>query len=294
MIGQQSSELFTTSCSGTQSRTVTCTRSDNVPVAGTLCLVGSKPSEQQSCTKEGCTYEWRYGDWSPCPACGSANQTRSEMCYIKGSPNTVFRSYCDGLPRQPTSRSCNIPPCPSPPSYRWQEYVWGPCDKTCGGGTRTRTQPSRCVIVNDPNLVAQAESNCNGLVKPPDSQPCNTHACQDEGMVVESITYHEGQDFLRIFGPLPANPMAYNGYMVEILGVRVGPVNAITAGNQIYYQMTYGQGINLIQTLNRTCGVPTFMTKCSNNWNIHNLSATGGPILYLFLNAGGLQLKFQR
>lgn len=116
-IGNWSSCNATTcGASGTQTRTVTCKRSDGQTVADSFC--GTKPATSQSCTGA-CTYTWAYGNWGPCSVtCGYGTQYRSVYCR-NNAGQTVADSFCPAASRPAGSQSC---------------YAGVPCGGGSGGG----------------------------------------------------------------------------------------------------------------------------------------------------------------
>jgi hypothetical protein len=99
------------SCSGTQTRTITCENEDACSISSSYCSYDddlSQPLTQQSCAISG---EWTSGSWSTCSCNGV--QTRTVSCYSSTCSRTV--SSCSGS--QPTTQqSCSIPSSCTPSS----------------------------------------------------------------------------------------------------------------------------------------------------------------------------------
>jgi hypothetical protein len=143
---------------GTQYRTVTCQ-------AGYDCSGSPKPTTSQSCNTQKCKGQWTIGPWSKCSAtvCETrGTQTRSVTC--------AAHLDCSGAKKPTTSQACSAPSC----SYGWRWGSWSSCNKTCGGGTQTRTV--RCANLSHSSLPTVADSKCKGT-KPATSQKCNTQTC---------------------------------------------------------------------------------------------------------------------
>jgi hypothetical protein len=117
-----SGALTTCSCSGSQTRSVTCRRNDGVDVADSFCSGQTKPATQLTCTPPSTCYVWSSTSWSTCSVdCGSGTQTRSSTCVqAAGSPNpgsTVSASQCTtAMPA--SQQSCNLGTC----ATTWSEH----------------------------------------------------------------------------------------------------------------------------------------------------------------------------
>jgi len=113
--------------SGSQTRSVTCTRShDGAVVDNSYCNPSTKPATTQSCSVS-CSFT--YGSWGSCSApCGSGTQTRSAVCKNQFG-TTISNSYC-GTPV--TSQSCSV-------SCSFSYGSWGSCSAPCGSGSQTRS-----------------------------------------------------------------------------------------------------------------------------------------------------------
>ncbi len=189
--------------SGTQTRTVTCVRTnDNSVAADASCTSGSKPATSQTCTGTSCTYAWKCaadttsdanmitattctssdtttGFQSTCPVdvCGSGTKTRRVACVSSGGA-IVADTQCTNKPA--TTQACTGPTC----NYAWKcgssgNYAdctashFGTCDVACGSGTQTRTVT--CVRTNDNS--AALDTSCAAGSKPATSQSCTGTNC---------------------------------------------------------------------------------------------------------------------
>ncbi|XRB25155.1 hypothetical protein RI054_42g150130 [Pseudoscourfieldia marina] len=148
---------------GTQTRSVTCKRSDGQSVSDSYCS-GSKPSTSQSCNTGACNCA---------PGCPSSYPGDGEC---DSACNNAACNYDNG--------DCRSPPPPSPPpdaratsqttgsyTYAFSEGSFGSCSETCGGGTRTR---SVTCLRSDGQAVA--DTMCTST-KPSTSQSCNSQPC---------------------------------------------------------------------------------------------------------------------
>lgn len=91
--------------SGSQSRSVTCIRSDGASVPTSYCGYSGNPSsEAQSCA----TYAWSSGAWSGWSTCSAGSQLRTRAVTCEASPGgTVGDSYCGGgKPAPSETQSC--------------------------------------------------------------------------------------------------------------------------------------------------------------------------------------------
>lgn len=148
----------------TQTRSVSCVRSDGTTMSDAYCS-GTKPATTQSGTSYAtCTYSFSYGSWGSCSAsCGGGTQSRTATC-VRSDGATVANSSC-GTPV--TTQSCNTQSCYT---YSWSYGSWGSCSASCGGGTQTRS--ATCLRSDG---AAMDGSYCGAVG--PTSQSCNTAAC---------------------------------------------------------------------------------------------------------------------
>jgi len=144
---------------GSQTRTRTITK----PAAngGTACpvLTETQPCNIQACPVDCVTSDW--GAWDTCSkTCGGGIQTRTKT--VK-TPAANGGKECGPLVE---TKACNEAACPSDCQLNdWSS--WSACDKTCGGGTQTRT-----TTVKKP--AANGGKGC-GPTK--ETQPCNIAPC---------------------------------------------------------------------------------------------------------------------
>ena len=121
-----------TSCGGgTQTRDVTCRRSDGVDLPDAYCAGITKPATATACNTQSCyAYAWQAGDWSNCSnACGSGTQTRSTGCY-RSDGAQVSASYCSGA-APAGSIACNA-------ACEWRYGAWPSPTNKCGSETISR------------------------------------------------------------------------------------------------------------------------------------------------------------
>lgn len=155
---------------GSQSRSVTCLRSDGI-TAPDACCPGSRPTSSQSCNTHSCyTYSWYASGWSStCSAyCGSGTQSRSVYCR-RSDGTSVGDAYCSGS-KPSASRSCTS-------SCTWLAGNFGACSVTSGGvrcGTGQQTRTVACQSNRTGSLATIADSYCNTYVG---SKPNASTAC---------------------------------------------------------------------------------------------------------------------
>lgn len=151
---------------GTQSRSVTCLRSDGITAPDAYCP-GSRPASSQSCNTHSCyTYSWYAGGWpSTCSAyCGSGTQSRRVYCR-RSDGREVGDGYCSGS-KPAASRNCTS-------ICAWTASSFGACSATCGIGQRTRTVACRSNRTGVSALIA--DSYCNTHVGP---KPATAEYCE--------------------------------------------------------------------------------------------------------------------
>lgn len=164
---------FNSTCSAnaTQTRTVTCRRSDGTDVADTECTSRdkAKPATSQSSAQYGsCSYDWAEGAWSAWSStCSSAaTQTRSVICR-RSDGTSVDDAECTsrGKAKPATSQtSAQYGSC----SYAWDTGGWSGFSSTCSAdATQTRTVTCRR---SDGANVSDAECTNRGIAKPATSQ----------------------------------------------------------------------------------------------------------------------------
>ena len=153
---------------GTQTKVLTCLRSDGAIVANNLCVTPAPPTTQACNGVSGCAYQW-VGAWSPCSnTCGSGNQTRALTCQHVSDGMTVPDSNCQSIPQPSTSQVClDYTSC----TYGWVASGFGACSASCGSGTQTQT-----VTCKRSDGAPSSDASCTGP-KPAVSQACDAGPC---------------------------------------------------------------------------------------------------------------------
>lgn len=112
-------------------------------------------------------YTWVGTNWGGCSVqCGGGAQTRNVSC--QNSKGGVVSETLCSQPKPATSQACQTQACTS---YFWVQSGFGPCSKSCGGGTQTQT-----VTCSNDKGQSVSESQCSD-VKPPLTRTCNTQSC---------------------------------------------------------------------------------------------------------------------
>eukprot|EP00879_Flechtneria_rotunda_P014149 GHRR01014781.1.p1 GENE.GHRR01014781.1~~GHRR01014781.1.p1 ORF type:complete len:598 (+),score=179.22 GHRR01014781.1:1483-3276(+) len=91
-------------------------------------------------TPEAVTYSWSVGDYGNCSAlCGGGQQTRLVVC-LDSVGNAADSTLCPS-PMPASSRSCQMQPCQAslPTAFSLVLGEWGPCNSSCGPGSRTKS-----------------------------------------------------------------------------------------------------------------------------------------------------------
>jgi hypothetical protein len=129
-----------TSCGlATQTRSVTCQRSDGTTVADAQCP-GTKPDTSTSSQQiSGCSYSWSQGGFgSSAPACGASSQSQTVTCMRSDGAVASDPALCTA-PMPATSRATT--------DYSTCTYAWsyGQWQGTAGcGNTVTQTRSASC------------------------------------------------------------------------------------------------------------------------------------------------------
>ena len=129
-------------------------------------------TDSQACNTGGCPVDGEWSKWSAfgeCNrTCGRGTQTRTRSCTNPVPQNNG--KNCNGP--MIDSRACKIKGCPVVGGWsKWSPF--GPCDKTCGGGTKTRTRSCTNAVSSN------GKKDCIGAIT--DSQACNTKGCPVAG-----------------------------------------------------------------------------------------------------------------
>lgn len=123
-------------------------------------------TETQSCNLPVCTVDCQAGwsEWSECSApCSGGERHRTMVVLVPASGGGAACFHAMG---QSQSEKCNTAPCN--PDCIWNWSPWSECTRSCGGGTKTRTQylgePPVYGVVCPPPL-------------PPQTSTCSTRSC---------------------------------------------------------------------------------------------------------------------
>lgn len=124
-------------CPGRRSVAISCVRCDDVkqltdaPCLQAAVVTGPKPEREEEC--ENPLKSWEAGDFqTDCPgSCGSGTQTRDVKCVgcadVQGWKRELPVAECNGLQKPDTTRSCQLPACPTPtpaPASQPKEKIW--------------------------------------------------------------------------------------------------------------------------------------------------------------------------
>jgi hypothetical protein len=152
---------------GMRIRSVTCVRSDGTTVDPGACNAVDEPSEKEVCVDVS-QCAWVAGDFAACDnACGDGTATRPVDCR---HPNgaVVPDDLCGALLKPDTTQACA-----DTSGCTWVTGAFGGCSSACGDGTRART-----VTCTDTGGQPVADTLCDGLDKPPETEVCtDTTAC---------------------------------------------------------------------------------------------------------------------
>ena len=153
----------------TQTRPVSCMRSDGQAVADALCPAASRPSPTQPATDYAtCTASWvadAWGGWST--SCGSATSSRAVAC-VRSDGTTVGDASCPSASRPASTQSAyQTSGC----GYDWVPGVWSAAASACGASSQTR--PVSCVRSDG---TAVADSFCPTASRPATTQPSTDYS----------------------------------------------------------------------------------------------------------------------
>lgn len=132
-----------------------------------------KSCEGSNCPSGSSTYFWYESKFGLCSKpCGGGSQTQTVECRRSADNVAVPDSYCTGS-RPASVRACNLQACTAGSTHSWNWTDWGDCDKTCGGGTRSR----QVVCQVNGSGAPVADSFCSSTPKPSTTMSCATDAC---------------------------------------------------------------------------------------------------------------------
>ncbi|KAL9969288.1 hypothetical protein ACROYT_G021487 [Oculina patagonica] len=188
-------ECSVTCGGGVQKRTRTCTNPPPSGGAPTCIEQDLGPAEEeQDCNTQDCPVPGGYTDWSEwgeCSVtCGGGVQKRTRTCTNPppsgGAPTCIEQDLGPAEEEQ----ECNTQDCGEDGNWSpWGDP--GPCDKTCGGGTRERqrtcTNPPPSGDGKDCKGSGTKREPCNTQpcpTEPPPPKPCKEHL--DVGVIVDS------------------------------------------------------------------------------------------------------------
>ncbi|XP_066028698.1 coadhesin [Pocillopora verrucosa] len=208
------SECTATCGGGSRSHSRTCTNPSPKNKGKTCIEQDLGPNmESEECNTQDCPIPGGYTDWSEwgeCSVtCGGGVQTRKRTCTNPppsgGGPTCIEQN----LGPAEEQKECNSQDCGE--DGNWSPWgAPGPCDKTCGGGTRVRkrtcTDPPPSGDGKDCAGSSTKDEPCNTQAcptsppPPPPPKPCKEHL--DVGVIVDSsnsissVDYNRARDYL--------------------------------------------------------------------------------------------------
>lgn len=230
----------------TQTRSVTCQRTDGRTVDDSLCASqGAKPDATQgSYQTSGCGYQWSTGGWSAvAPGCGSTTQSRSVSC-VRSDAQTVDDAYCADVGAKPSSTqpASDYSQC----SYDWIVGSYGDWTPSCSyTATHTRTvscersdsTPADASLCSSSSMPASSEtsSSLNSCTytwkKTTSSGSANVYA---RGTVCTSGSMQVWEPYRCIVNSSGSFTSASD--CLSAGGPGVMPSGAVSKGNGTYYQ----------------------------------------------------------
>jgi len=157
---------------GVRTREVYCTDglSKDNHASSSLCQASLQPKSSEPCNTQLCV--WKTKEWGECSKdCGTGQRQRSVAC-TDGLGAPMSDSVCvNSVGAAPAATEpCNTQPCVT---YQWVARAWGPCTRSCGGGSQTRVVD--CVS----SLGAVSDDRyCESTGPMPTTmQTCGTNAC---------------------------------------------------------------------------------------------------------------------
>ena len=135
-----------TSCGkGKKTQVANCIDENTQMLVDPALCTGPMETEQECESTSDCTYEVRWGDWTPCDTqCGAGRQTQTGQCFENGVQ--VENTKCEGKglsminTQTCAGRNCTY-------ESKWGE--WGQCraaNGDCGAGTKTRSHECYQVV----------------------------------------------------------------------------------------------------------------------------------------------------
>lgn len=152
---------------GTETRSVSCVRTDGVTVDDSLCVgngSGARPvTSQDVVVTQSCGYAWTTGDWNQkASTCGATHLSRDVTC-VRSDGVVVPGAACSALPQPPsTETSVDYSGC----AFSWSAGDWSDPSTTCGSAVETRTVSCQR---SDGNTVGAAACASSGQ-KPAETQ----------------------------------------------------------------------------------------------------------------------------
>jgi len=142
----------------TQTREVSCQRSDGSAAIDGSCDAKTRPATSQSSYQtSGCGIAWKAGAWETAlPACGASTQSRQVVC-MRSDGQEIDAGECSRLARPSDTRDVtDYSTC----SYAWVTGAFQGATTTCGTTTRSRSvlcQRSDSAIVDDESCASAGD-----------------------------------------------------------------------------------------------------------------------------------------
>ncbi|MFZ3481878.1 hypothetical protein [Sphingomonas sp. 3-13AW] len=158
----------------TQTRQVTCTRTDGTGVEGTFCDSATRPAEAEVVTDYGaCSYRYEASEWgawsSTCQA--GASRNRTVTCVRDDGTPAAEEALCLEAGTRPVSTE--ISDIYTGCSYEWGSMGWSAPTPACGNTTITETFACR-----RSNGAVVSDDHCEGARPENTAQVQDYRACQ--------------------------------------------------------------------------------------------------------------------